>query len=92
MDFDWTHSHLPAQGLVQKEVEEAFEDPFNIRLLPDSIERLDTRYYTLGRSAGGVAIFSVFWTDGKRYRVIFARQMTVEEEAFYDRKNLEFNA
>ena len=33
--------------------------------------------------------FTVFWTDGKRYRAIFSRDMTPEEVSFYDRKNSE---
>ena len=40
-----------------------------------------------GISEGGV--FSVFWTDGKRYRVIYARPMEPEELTFYERKNSE---
>jgi hypothetical protein len=34
-------------------------------------------------------IFAVFWTDGKTYRVILARDMTPEEVTFYERKNSE---
>jgi len=37
----------------------------------------------------GRGVFAVFWTDGKRYRVIFAREMTPEEIQFYERKNTE---
>ena len=43
-----------------------------------------------GRTTNNRAIFSVFWTDGKRYRVILARDMTGEEITFYERKNSEF--
>jgi hypothetical protein len=35
------------------------------------------------------AIFTIFWTDGKRYRAILARDVTPEEAAFYERKNAE---
>mgnify|MGYP000735875889 CR=1 FL=1 len=37
----------------------------------------------------GEGVFSVFWTDGKRYRVLCARPMTPEENGFYERKNAE---
>jgi hypothetical protein len=37
----------------------------------------------------GRPVFSVFWTDGKRYRVIYARQMTQMEVDFFDRKKAE---
>ena len=69
----------------------AFEDPFAIRLLPaDLPEDADARYFCLGKSITSKGIFSLFWTDGKRYRVILAREMTDEEKNFYDRKNAEF--
>ena len=47
------------------------------------------RFYNLGKSLGGRAVFSVFWTDGKRYRVIFARDMTGAEYDFFERKKAE---
>ena len=47
------------------------------------------RYFNLGKSLGNRAIFSVFWTDGKKYRVVLARDMTPEETNYYDRKNSE---
>jgi len=37
------------------------------------------------------AIFSVFWTDGKKYRVLLAREMTPVELNFYARKNSEID-
>ena len=50
----------------------------------------EARYFNLGKTTDSRAIFSVFWTDGKRYRVILARDMTAEEATFYDRKNSEY--
>jgi len=92
MEFDWTHSPPESDGLQQKDIAEAFEDPFNLRLLPDSNSSRESRYYMLGRSVSGAPIFCVFWTDGKKYRVIFARRMTADEETFYERKNNELTA
>jgi uncharacterized protein len=86
MEFDWEHSPLDEKAISHREVEESFEDPFSIRIMPES-DRSETRYYILGRAVSGRGLFSVFWTDGKRYRVIQSREMTEAEAAFYDRKN-----
>jgi hypothetical protein len=43
----------------------------------------------LGKSVQGKPVFSVFWTDGKRYRVVFARLMTPGEHDFFERKKAE---
>jgi len=93
MEFEWTHGGAELGEISSKEVEESFEDPFSIRLLPE-IEigkNREARYFILGRAISGLSIFTVFWTDGKRYRVIFSRAMSPEEETFYDRKNSEAN-
>ena len=93
MEFDWTEAPFIPKEISAKEIEETFEDPFSIRIMPelDAIEGHEARYFILGRAISNRAIFSVFWTDGKRYRVIFSRLMTPEEETFYDRKNSEAN-
>ncbi len=93
MEFDWTETGFLPQGLTTKEVEESFEDPFSIRIMPEieEVAGREARYFILGRGISNRAIFSVFWTDGKRYRVVFARQMSPDEETFYDRKNSEAN-
>jgi uncharacterized DUF497 family protein len=90
MEFDWLDSPFGLRSVTPKEIEESFEDPFSLRLLPD-LPGEDARYFNLGRSAGDRGIFSVFWSDGKKYRVILARDMTAEEALFYDRKNSEIN-
>jgi uncharacterized DUF497 family protein len=91
MDFDWINVSFDLTKLPPKDIEESFEDPFSLKILPDGGDDSvsGARYYCLGRSLGGVPIFSVFWTDGKRYRVIFARVMTAEEAHFYERKKAE---
>lgn len=93
MEFDWTGLGFEPEGISRKEIEESFEDPFSIRLMPDIEEVVgrEARYFCLGRSISNRAIFTVFWTDGKRYRVIFSRLMAADEETFYDRKNSELN-
>jgi hypothetical protein len=90
MEFDWLDSPFGLKTVTPKEIEESFEDPFSLRLLPD-LAGADARYFNLGRSSGDRGIFSVFWSDGKKYRVILSRDMTPEETLFYDRKNSELN-
>ena len=64
-----------------------------MRLLPEEAAKDgEARYFNLGKSMGNRGIFSVFWTDGKKYRVIFARDLTAEENTFYERKNSELSA
>jgi len=89
MDFDWINVPADRGDVTTKEVEESFEDPFSIRLLPDTdeVSAGEARYFILGKSVSGRSIFTVFWTDGKKYRVIQSRQMTEAENVFYERKN-----
>jgi uncharacterized protein len=90
MDFDWLDVPFDLKTVSPKEIEESFEDPFSLRLLPEGIEDdSKARFFNLGKTVGDRSVFSIFWTDGKRYRVILARDMTTEETAFYDRKNSE---
>ncbi|HYR58320.1 MAG TPA: BrnT family toxin [Chthoniobacteraceae bacterium] len=90
MDFDWIDVPFDLKRVTPKEIEESFEDPFGLRLLPEEVEDdSKARYFNLGKSVGDRGIFTVFWTDGKRYRAIFSRDMTPEEQSFYERKNSE---
>jgi uncharacterized DUF497 family protein len=90
MDFDWLDAPFDLRKVSPKEIEESFEDPFSLRLLPDGTGSAETaRYFNLGKSMSDRGIFAVFWTDGKTYRVILARDMTPEEVTFYERKNSE---
>lgn len=92
MDFDWIGTHFDLKKITPREIEESFEDPFAIRLLPDSGDSSasEARYYALGKTINNRYLFSVFWTDGKKYRVIFCREMTDDEISFYERKNAEW--
>jgi uncharacterized DUF497 family protein len=88
MEFDWNNSSFNLDGsLTQQEIEESFEDPFAVRLLPDTPRfAVQARFFNLGMSAGGVGVFSVYRTNGKQARVIHARVMEPEERVFYQRK------
>jgi uncharacterized DUF497 family protein len=92
MEFDWLDVPFDLRSTSPKEIEESFEDPFSFRLLPEAPPERDARYFNLGKSLGDRGIFSVFWSDGKKYRVILAREMSQEEMTFYQRKNSEMNA
>lgn len=91
MEFDWIGCHFDLKKITPPEIEEAFEDPFAIRLLPETDTSTgEARYFALGKTINNRFLFSVFWTDGKNYRVIFAREMADEEISFYERKNAEW--
>ena len=93
MEFDWLDAAFDLRKVSPKEIEESFEDPFSLRLLPEMATEKDlekARYFNLGKTINDRSLFSVFWTDGKRYRVILSRDMTPEEITFYERKNSEF--
>ncbi|MEM7386031.1 MAG: BrnT family toxin [Verrucomicrobiota bacterium] len=88
MEFDWLDCYFDLKKMSPKEVEESFEDPFAIKLLPDgNYGAEEARYFCLGKSVRNRPIFSVFWTDGKNYRVIHAREMSENELSFYERRN-----
>ena len=94
MEFDWTNGWSGPPGPARAEIEESFEDPFSLRILPDTdlVPGREARYFCLGRTVPGRALFSVFWTDGKNHRVIFSRPATADEEAFLERKAQETTA
>lgn len=88
MEFDWSNPpfQLPST-LTQQDVEESFEDPFAIKLLPDSGRfAAQARYFNLGRTVLGKGVFAIYRTNGKMVRVIFARLFEPEESFFYERK------
>jgi hypothetical protein len=88
MDFDWNNPAFELGGaLTSKDIEESFEDPFAIRLLPDSDRfSVQARYFNLGMSASGSGVFSVYRTNGRQVRVLLARPLEPEERFFYQRK------
>jgi uncharacterized DUF497 family protein len=88
MEFDWNNPPFSMDGsLTQQDVEESFEDPFGIKLLPDSSRfAVQARFFNMGMSASGIGVFSVYRTNGKQVRVICARPFEPEERYFYQRK------
>ena len=92
MDLDLIDVQFDLRNIKPRELEEAFEDPFAVRFLPDN-ERSDgaSRYYALGRTVANRYLFFAFGTDGKVTRVVAAREMSDSERKFYDRKYAEFH-
>jgi uncharacterized protein len=88
MEFDWKKPSFEFGGdLTPEAVEESFEDPFAVKLLPDTPRfSVQARYFNLGMSGSGVGIFSLYRTNGKQLRVIHARPFDAEEYFFYQRK------
>jgi uncharacterized DUF497 family protein len=88
VEFDWSNPPFEwDSSLTPRDVEESFEDPFAVRLLPDTPRfSVQARFFNLGRSASGVGVFSVYRTNGKQIRVICARPLDPEEQFFYQRK------
>ncbi|HXG49032.1 MAG TPA: hypothetical protein VNO52_15515 [Methylomirabilota bacterium] len=88
MEFDWNNPPFSlSSALTIKDIEESFEDSFAVKLLPDSSRfAAQARFFNLGMSAGGTGIFSVYRTNGKSIRVIFARPLEPEERFFYQRR------
>ena len=88
MEFDWNNPPFNLDSsLTLQEIEESFEDPFAVRLLPDSPRfSVQARFFNLGVSVGGTGIFSVYRTNGKQARVLYARPFEPEERLFYQRR------
>ena len=88
MDFDWNNPPFNLNSaLALSDIEDSFEDPFAVRLLPDSPRfATQARYFNMGMSASGTGVFSVYRTNGKVFRVLYARPFEAEERFFYQRK------
>ena len=88
MEFDWSNPPFNLDSsLTLREIEESFEDPFAVRVLPDSPRfNVQARFFNLGMSVGGNGIFSVYRTNGKQIRVIYARPFEPEERFFYQKR------
>jgi uncharacterized DUF497 family protein len=88
MEIDWNNPPFNLnRSLNIRDIEESFEDPFAVRLMPDSSRfAAHSRYFNLGAASNGQGIFSVYRTNGRQMRVIFARPFEPEERFFYQRK------
>ena len=88
MEFDWKQPLFTLDSsLTIRDIEESFEDPFAMKLLPDTPRfSVQARFFNLGKASNGMGVFSVYRTNGKVIRVIYARPFIAEESFFYQRK------
>jgi len=91
MELDILDVSFDTKIINPREIEEALEDPFAIRLLPES-DRSDgeSRFYCIGKSISNRHLFLCFTTDGKKTRIVAARKASPDEQTFYERKFAEF--
>jgi uncharacterized DUF497 family protein len=88
MEFDWNNPPFVLDSsLSQREIEESFVDQFAVNLLQDKHRfSVQERFFNLGMTASGTGVFSVYRTNGKLVRIIYARPFQPEERFFYQRK------
>lgn len=86
MEFDWSNFD-PSWGTTQKEIEEVFEDPFNLRLMPESNGYSgQSRFFCLGQDRNGSYLTIIYAANGRTIKVIAARRMSLEECGFYTQR------
>ena len=86
MELDLLDTHVDLQATKPREIEEALEDPFAVRFIPDSlIGGSEPRYFLIGQTVTQRKLFICFKTDGKKAEIIAARDTSEEESIFYDR-------
>ncbi len=91
MELDLLDVHFDLKDINPREIEEALEDPFAVRLLPDQDRRDgEARYYAGGGTIADRYLFLCFKTDGKHVRVVSVRDLTEGERKYYDRKYAEY--
>jgi hypothetical protein len=89
MEFDW--SVFISGGIGPEEVAEAYEDAFSLRFLPSAGNAAaKNRFFCLGKTLSNRGLFFGYSSNGKQVKVLWAREMSPEEEFFYQRKLKEF--
>ena len=85
--FDWDKANIGKNWQKHKvspfECEEAFfNEPFYV-FEDNKHSEKETRFYALGKTAGGRLLFIVFTKRGRLIRVISARNMSRKEREVY---------
>ncbi|GAB4240061.1 MAG: hypothetical protein OHK005_01920 [Candidatus Methylacidiphilales bacterium] len=89
MEFDWTA--YQTGDIPQEEVAEAFEDAFSLRFLPSGGPAASqNRFFCLGKTLRNRGLFFGYSSNGKLVKILWSRDMTKEEEFFYQRKSKEY--
>ena len=92
MELDLIDTHIDLVATKPKEIEETLEDPFALKFIPDSLEGAnEPRYFLIGQTVEQRKLFICFNTDGKKAKIIAARDVSKEEAMFYDRNYLSFS-
>ena len=92
MELDLLDVQFDLRNIKPRELEEAFEDPFSVRFLPDN-ERADgaSRYLRARpHRRGPLPVLRPSAPTARPTRVVAAREMSETEQKFYDRKYAEF--
>jgi hypothetical protein len=89
--FDWDAGNArknERHGVTQAEAEQVFFDPLLLLAADDKHSRSEPRLHILGATAAGRPVHVTFTLrfDGTKIRVIFARDMSRKERAYYDHK------
>ena len=84
MELDLIDTHIDLQATKPREIEEVLEDPFAVKFIPD-MGGNEPRYFLIGQTVEQRKIFLCFNTDGKKARIIAARDTSPEESVFYER-------
>jgi hypothetical protein len=58
MDFDWLDVSFDLRKITPKEIEESFEDPFSIRLLPEGSKPTRRPAFSTSATRSGTRAFS----------------------------------
>ncbi len=90
MEIDVLNPAFDLTEVSPLEIEEALEDPYALRILPDVDHGAkQTRYYLIAKTLLDRALFISFSTNGKIARIIFARDASKMETGVYDRTQAE---
>ncbi|MEZ5405667.1 MAG: hypothetical protein R3F23_05655 [Verrucomicrobiia bacterium] len=86
MEFDW--SLVPTLSEQNRQqIEECFEDPFNLKLMPEEpLAKDHHRFFCLGKDTAQNGWFVVYTTNGKQHRILTARPLSESENHYYERK------
>lgn len=92
MELDLIDTHINLQHTKPREIEEALEDPFAIKFIPDMLpEQSEPRYFLIGKTVAQRLLLVCLKTDGKKANIIACRDCSEEEDMFYQRNYQSFN-
>jgi len=86
MELDLIDVKIDLKRTTPREIEEAMEDPFALRFIPD-LEGAggETRYFLIGKTVAQRFLLICFNADGKKAKPIACRECSEPEQMFYER-------